>query len=368
MKASEDFGRRMLRQSPPSSDRSFTVGLLAATSGVQGLHGPGAYACARLACGVWNEEGGVDGREVKLTLVDTGAEPAKLNAELESLLAQDSQGRRKVDALITVSNTAACLTISRIVGARVPMVYTPHFEGAGLPDWVHAIGETPDRQLVPAIDWVAKRHQVRRWFLLGQDYCWPRQTHRRAVDHIRSRGDQVVAERYVPLGEQRFEAVIEQIARSGADAVLLSLIGTDAVHMCRAFGKAGLSSRVLRVSTAIDECALLGMGHQNTDGMYIAHGYFAAVDSAANEAFQTRYKARFGERAPTLGSPTQSIYEGFVHLHRQAMQREGQPLRTALRTARGNRSGVSDPSQDPIYLACAQGLDLQVIDSIAGRG
>lgn len=368
MKSSEEFGRRMLQRGLPGSLEPFTIGLLAPTSGPQGLHGPGAYACARLACEIWNEEGGVNGREVKLTLLDSGAAPSVLKTHLDALLAQNRDGQRQVDALITVSNTAACQAISQIVDARVPMVYTPHFEGAGLPNWVHTIGETSERQLVPAIDWVARRHRVRRWYLLGQDYCWPRQTHRYAIKHLRGRGDEVVAERYVPLGEQRFETVIEDIARSGADAVLVSLVGTDSVHMCRAFGKAGLADKVLRLSIAIDECALLGMGHQNTDGLYIAHGYFAGVDSDANETFKARYRARFGVRAPTLGGPSQSIYEGFVHLHRQAVQRGTRPLRTALNSARGNRHGVSDAGTDPIYLARAEGLSLRVIESIAECG
>lgn len=368
MKASEEFGRRLLQAGQPSSNSTFTVGLLAPTSGVQGMYGPGAHACARLACEIWNEEGGVNGREIRLTLIDSGSPPSALKAELEPLLARDVDGRRQVDALVAVTNTATCQAVSQIVDARVPMVYTPHFEGSGLPDWVHAIGETPQRQLVPAIDWVAQRHRVTRWYLLGQDYCWPRETHRHAVAHIRSRGDEVVAERYVRLGEQRFDTIIEHIAQTGADALLISMVGTDSVHMCRAFGKAGLSGKLVRLSVAIDQCALLGMGHQNTDGLYIAHGYFAGLESPTNESFLDRYSARFGKRAPALGGPAQSIYEGFVHLHRQAMCSGHRPPRGGLSSIRAGRSGVSDGSTDPIYLARAEGLGLKVMASIAGGG
>jgi hypothetical protein len=71
-------------------------------------------------------------------------------------------------------------------------------------------------------------------------------------------------------------------------------------------------------------------------------------------------------RAPTLGGPAQSIYEGFAHLHRQTLQRDTTTLRTKLNSARRNRWRVSDASADPIYLARAEGLRLQVIDSVAG--
>ena len=106
-----------------------------------------------------------------------------LDAELEELI-----GNREVDALVALSNTEVCRRIAGLVNARVPLVYTPHFEGTGLPDWVEAIGETPERQLVPAIDWMANRYRPKRWYLLGSDYCWPHWTHLFARSAIRATG------------------------------------------------------------------------------------------------------------------------------------------------------------------------------------
>ncbi|MFT3805103.1 MAG: substrate-binding domain-containing protein [Burkholderiaceae bacterium] len=373
---SETFSRRLLRDAPPSSRDAFNVGLLLPMSGVQALLSPSAYACARLACETWNEEGGVDGREVRLTLLDSAAVGGRLDDDLGRLLQPDIRGRRQVDALVNLSTTAHCQRIAEIVSARVPLIYTPYFEGRGLPPWVHAIGETTDRQLLPAIDWVADRHRVRRWFLLGHDYCWPRQSHHRAIAHLKARGDEVADVAYVPMGHRRFEPILERIERSRADALLISLVGADSIYLCRAFGDSRLAGKVVRLSVAIEENALLGMGHDNTDGLYVAHGYFGSVDSDANGLFRERYHQRFGARAPTLNGPAQSAYEGFVHLHRLVAQagvtRRAAPSRLrsvrAGYRARAARDGdlASNAGRDPIYLARAEGLGLRVIQPIAG--
>lgn len=357
---SEMFGRRMLRRSSSSRAGGFEIGLLIPASGPMGMLGPSALACARLACETWNATGGVRGREVRLTVLDAGEPSARLESELDRLLDDE-----RLDALVTMSTTPVGHQVSEVVDARVPMVFTTQFEGSGLPAWVHAIGETPDRQLLPAISWMAEHCGVRRWYLLGNDYCWPRHTHRAAAAHLRGMGAQVAGERYLPLGERVFEPVVEDIARTRADVVLISLIGADSIHMCRAFGEAGLAGRVLRLSSSIEENALLGMGHRNTAGMFAVSGYFPSIESAANADFKERYHARFGERAPALNSLAQSVYEGLVHLQRQALDHDRPPRREpTLASVRTQHQRDSGYGAEPIFLAQADGLTMRVIQPL----
>ena len=360
MKTSEAFGRKMLRR-PAGPSEPFNIGLLIPISGSLGLLGPSAYACARLARDTWNACGGLRGREVALTVLNSSESAVSLASELNSLIEAG-----EVDALVTLCNTAVCRRISEVVDARMPLIYTPHFEGQGLPDWVHAIGETLDRQLAPAIDWVIQRYGPKRWYLLGNDYSWPRRSHALAVSCIRARGAEVVAERYVPLGEHCFEPIVEDIRDLRADAVLISLVGGESIYMCRAFGAAGLAGKVLRLSVCMEENAVLGMGPENTDGMFVAAGYFANLESDINGDFKERYRALFGDRAPMLNSLAQSVYEGVVHVQRQAQDtgRMGGP--TMLRSVRGRRRQSSDASKDPVFLGAVEGLGIRVIQPLVG--
>lgn len=358
MKTSETFGRRLFRARRGHA-RPLNVGLMIPMSGTLGIVGPSAYACARLARETLNAGGGIDGREVRLTLVDSSETSASLEPDLDSLIATDA-----VDALVVLSNTAVCRRIGALVDARVPLIYTPHFEGEGLPEWVHAIGETPARQLQPALGWITERYRPRRWYLLGNDYSWPRRTHAQARQWLHALGAETVGERYVPFGERDFDPAIEEIVATRADAVLVSLIGGESVHMCRAFGAAGLAGRVLRLSTCVEENAVLGMGHANTDGLFLSAGYFSSLDSDLNGDFKERYHSRFGARAPVLNSLSQSVYEGFVHLSRQAGSAAGETGRPMLPGIRSVDRRPFNADRDPIFLGQVDGLGIRVIRTL----
>ncbi|MBA3478414.1 MAG: substrate-binding domain-containing protein [Lautropia sp.] len=360
MKTSEAFGRKMLHR-PAARSQPFNIGLLIPTSGSLGLLGPSAYSCARLARDTWNANGGFNGREVRLAVLNASESSASLGDELDTMLRA-----REIDAVVALCNTAVCRRVSAVVDARVPLIYTPHFEGDGLPEWVHAIGETLVRQLVPALDWMTQHYQPRRWYLLGNDYSWPRRCHQVATSRIRAAGSEVVAERYVALGEHRFEPTVEHIRETRADAVLISLVGGESVYMCRAFGAAGLAGKVLRLSVCMEENAILGMGPENTDGMFVAAGYFANLDSDVNGAFKERYHAHFGDRAPMLNSLAQSVYEGVVHLQRQTRQADRGGASAVLPSVRGGGRHSYDANRDPVFLGSVEGLGVRVIQEIAG--
>ena len=138
---------------------------------------------------------------------------------------------------------------------------------------VFAIGDTPDRQLQPAIVWMTRRERPRRWALLGNDYVWPHVSNRLARGYIAQCGAQVVSEQYVPLHTTDYSAQLAALRTAGADAVLLSLVGEDAIAFNRAFGEQGLAKSTLRLSCVIEENELLAIGAQNTERLYVASSY-----------------------------------------------------------------------------------------------
>jgi hypothetical protein len=67
-------------------------------------------------------------------------------------------------------------------------------------------GETPAQQLAPVIPWLAENEGASRWYLIGNDYNWPRDTNAAAKEIIADAGGEVVGEEYVPLGSSDFDA------------------------------------------------------------------------------------------------------------------------------------------------------------------
>jgi ABC-type branched-subunit amino acid transport system substrate-binding protein len=115
---------------------------------------------------------------------------------------------------------------------------------------VYLVGETPDRQVQPVVRWLAERNRGRRWFLLGNDYVWPRRVHAAARVYLKAIGAQIVDERYVRRGELEPEPLLDAVAATRADAVLVTLIGRDLIDFNRAFATSSLAERVLRLSGA----------------------------------------------------------------------------------------------------------------------
>jgi ABC-type branched-subunit amino acid transport system substrate-binding protein len=219
---------------------------------------------------------------------------------------------------------------------------------------VYLTGETPDTQLLPAMRLLGEGRGVRRWCVVGNDYVWPRVTARAASGYARRCGAKIVAELFVPLGTDDFSGVLRRIDRSGADAVLMLLVGADAAQFNRAFSAGGLHERILRLSTLMDENMLLASGPEATRDLWATAGYFETLATSGALSFGARYARRFGVDAPPVGGPGESCYEGVRLL--AALTRG----RSDFEGARGALSVRGNHVDQPVYLAEATTLDFHV--------
>jgi urea transport system substrate-binding protein len=343
--------------------RLLRVGLFVPTSGAAGIWGPSAIACAQLATDEINRLGGVGGREVALVVVDAASENGALAPAAASLLAEQA-----IDAVVGMHLSSVRKTLLPVLGGRLPYVYTPLYEGGERHAGVFTIGETPLHQLVPALAALSERRSPTRWALIGNDYVWPRVSHRYAHDALARLSCEVVHESFLPLGCSDYEPTVAQLERSGARAVLLSLVGQDAIDFNRAFAARGLAGRIRRLSCAIEENELLAIGADLTEELYVAGSYFGALATEPNLAFQERYRHRLGARAPTLNALGQSTYEGMHFLHALLGRggrapAPGEPL--PFRSARGAVWRGNDSLASPIYLARANGHALEVARTLS---
>ena len=206
---------------------------------------------------------------------------------------------------------------------------------------------------------------VRRWMFIGNDYEWPHISHRLARQYVRNAGGTVLNEQYFGFGQVDTDALLQLIDEGKPDAVLLSLVGQDAIDFNRAFGQAGLGHNILRLSCAVEENILLAIGEKNTDNLFVSSGYFGALTDDANMGFKERYHQRFGQRAPTLNALGQSTYEGVHFAAALAMQSRKPRARTPVDYGgvRGIHWRGNDAIHYPVHLARADGHFFEVINS-----
>ncbi|MEO5760328.1 MAG: substrate-binding domain-containing protein [Mesorhizobium sp.] len=341
------------------------VGLFIPVSGAAGIWGPSCRSCAELAAAEINARGGLQNREIVLRIVDAGR-----SGEEVADIAQEMLENGQMDALVGMHTSDVRTALAERIGGRVPYVYTPLYEGGEVGRGVYCIGETPARQLLPGLDWLAERFDARRWMLIGNDYIWPRTTHRIVQRHFQRRGQQILDEIYVPFGTKRFEHIIERVKALNPDGLLLSVVGEDAVHFNRAFGASGLSSSIVRFSCAIEENMLLAIGDANLERLFVASGYFGALDNRGNDSFRERYHSRFGDAGPTLNTIGQGLYEGMRFLDTLSKVSDGEGWRRPSQALGGEgvRGGFYDLAREncaTTYLAEAQGYDFRILASFA---
>jgi ABC-type branched-subunit amino acid transport system substrate-binding protein len=300
------------------------IAFLVPLSGPAGLWGPSCQTSAMLAAQEVNAAGGILGREIELVFTDAGAAPQQVAEDTLDLIAE-----HRAQAVIGMHISAVRVALVRALRGRLPYVYTPVYEGGERSPGLFMVGETPARQLKPAIHWLAEQRRARRWYLIGNDYVWPHVSHRAARRYVKETGGEVVGVDYVPFGCEDHDMYLARIRKAQPDVVLVSMVGTDCVTFNRAFASAGLARQMLRLSVASEENTLLGIGARHAENFYFTAGYLAVLDTPANQAFLDRYHAAFGARR------ADAQYDWAVLLRRHS------PLRgacTPRRLARGGRA------------------------------
>jgi ABC-type branched-subunit amino acid transport system substrate-binding protein len=177
---------------------------------------------------------------------------------------------------------------------------------------------------------------------------------------------------YVPLGPTNFAETLGRVAASGCEAVLMLLIGNDAVAFNRAFSRAGLDRDHIRFSSLIEENVLLASGPENTRGLMTSAGYFEDLPTASGLDFAASYFRRFGPQAPVLNSLGESCYEG-VRLLTELLRRAGETDVTRIQATaegleyespRGTVQVQDRHLKQRVFLAVADGLQWDVLQQL----
>lgn len=335
--------------------------------GSAGLFGPSCELCAQLAAEELNSRAGLLGRRIELRVVDGAGSPEAI--------------ARRVGALVTAGDVHAVVgwhlsAVRHALAPRltnlVPYVYTALYEGGERTPGVFLTGETPIHQLLPAMRWLGSERGVRRWFMVGNDYVWPRQTALLAREFAKACSGMVCGEYFVPLGTSDFEPVLDMLEVLQPDIVLMLLVGDDAVAFNREFARRDLGATCTRLSTLMDENMLLASGVESTVDLWTASAYFETLVTPESLDFGGRYARRFGPSAPALSSMGESCYEGMrllAALTDRAQSLSPQELAavadgTYYGGPRGELAVRAGHVEPRIYLARADGLRFDVVASI----
>src|SRR5690349_4597972 len=140
---------------PPVCRDTIDVALVIPFNGSAGIYGPSCMACAELAIAEVNNGPGLLGRPIRLIPVDGSRAPAEVAAEVSALLSLGA-----IDAVTGWHISPVRQAVARVTANRVPYVYGPLYEGGERTPGLFLTGETPSRQLLPAMDWMKAEYGI----------------------------------------------------------------------------------------------------------------------------------------------------------------------------------------------------------------
>lgn len=351
------------RQAAAASE--FKIGLFIPLSGPASLFGPTDRACAELAAEEINKKGGILGRAIKLLPADGGGPPAESAKSAVRLMLED-----KVDLFIGSHDSATRQALVTTIKGKVPYIYTPVYEGGECDFNVYCLGETPAQQARPSIGWFATERKAKTYYLIGDDYVWPRKTNAATKRYIAETGGKVIGEEYVPFGApNKFEEVVTRIKSAKPDVVVITLVGADNVNFNRTFAGFGLDKDIARLAFLLEENTLHGIGAESSGNLYSCMGYFANNPSPASKKFKAAYHAKFGDKAPQLSTIGVDCYAGVNCAHSLVSKAGSTNARKCMaaseglvfETASGPATMRGRQVDKTMFLATCKGTEFEVI-------
>lgn len=342
------------------------IGFLVPDSGPAGLFGPSTRNSALLAVEDINAAGGINGEEIELIFADGGLPPADVVQSVIKLWKGE-----KVAAIVGMHDSAVREAVQVQIGGQLPYVYTPVHAGGDCQSGVYVTGETPNQQLTPVIPFLMNKDNVSKWYLIGHNYSWPKETNKVAKDIIINNGGEIVGEEYLPLTAAEFDSSLQKIKESDADAVLITLVGGGSVGFNIGFVGFGLDYQAIRLGTLIEENTLMGIGKDNSNRLYNAAGFFGNLETDGAKAFSEKYYETYGADAAALNGLGESGYEGLMLLSAlankagsfdvQAMDDVAEGI--TFESPRGAGKLEGRHVSQPVYLADGSSGSYEVIES-----
>ncbi|QEN85098.1 transporter substrate-binding protein [Labrys sp. KNU-23] len=275
----------------------YPIGILISTTGSYGTVGRSILNGTLLACQQINAD-----PSSSITLVPEHADPAgDLSAYYPAARELLDKGIRHVVGCYTSSSRKEVIPLFE---KRDALLWHPaHYEGFESSSNVVYTGAAPNHHISPLMDFLLESYG-KKAFCIGSNYIWGWESNRILREYISQRGGQVVAERYIPVGETDLTQIIEMIFHEKPDFVFNALIGSSSYaffeqfrRACRARGVDQLADYPV-ASCNLTEPDLSEIAEDCRDGHLSSSVYFASLLSSENEAFITGYARSFPEGPP----------------------------------------------------------------------
>lgn len=181
-----------------AADDTIKVGVLHSLSGTMAISETTLKDTMLMLIDEQNKKGGVLGKKLEAVVVD----PAS-NWPLFAEKARDLIEKDKVAATFGCWTSVSRKSVLPVFEEKNSLLFYPvQYEGEESSKNVFYTGAAPNQQAIPAVDYLMKEGEVKRWVLAGTDYVYPRTTNKILEAYLKSKGvdEKDIMINYTPFG------------------------------------------------------------------------------------------------------------------------------------------------------------------------
>jgi branched-chain amino acid transport system substrate-binding protein len=293
------------------------IGLPTVLSGAYAQYGIQAKRACELFGKEINAKGGVLGRPLEFIYEDTGGDPATAVRKAQKLVEKD--GVKFLTATVLSSEalavSAKCpewkvILMSTIngAGALTAKSYNRYFFR------INTSGPMGAR----AISLYLAESPMKRFFALGSDYAWGRDSVGSFTAQMTAAKKEIVGKEYPPVGTKDFASYIAKIKQSRAEGVYLALPGQDSTIFLKQAHQFELTKEVKPIMEIVELENMKAVGEAMA-GTIGSSRYPFTVDTPKNKDFVARFHAMHGVYPDMFDGET---YEGLEWIT-QVFQKAG---------------------------------------------
>ncbi|MCX4171688.1 MULTISPECIES: transporter substrate-binding domain-containing protein [Paraburkholderia] len=303
---------------PAPADDGWRIGVLYSRTGVTSATESEHFFGTVLAIEEVNAAGGVGGRLLDPVVYDPKSDLDEYRRLATRMLQEDDV--TVIFGCSTSSSRKAVLPVIERTNAL--LWYCSIYEGFEYSPNVIYTGAVPNQNSMQLAAYLLRNHG-RRFFLVGADYIYPRESNRIMRDMVEQHGGEIVEELYLPSDADpaALEDVVRQIKSIEPDVVFSTLIGRGARDFYRLYREHGIDPAQIPIaSLTMTEGETRMIGSELCGSHIVSASYVNTLNLASNQRFLKSWHARFGDQPASMWS---EMAYNQVHLFALALARSG---------------------------------------------
>jgi len=300
------------------SAAAWRIGVLYSRSGVTSVTESEHYFGTTLAFEEINELGGVLGRRLEPISYDPMGSPDEYRRLATKMLLED-----EINVIFGCSRSSSRKAVLPIIERTNGLLwYCSIYEGFEYSQNVIYTGAVPNQNSNQLAAYLLQNNGS-RFFLIGADYLYPRESNRIMRDMVESHDGEISDEIYlsVDASTEELEKVLKSIATLKPDVVFSTLVGHAAREFYRLYRDHGidpLKTPIASLTMAEEEIRLIGA--PLCEGHITSATYFGSLNNPSNHRFIDLWRRRYGEKPTSMWS---EMAYNQVHLFARALERSG---------------------------------------------